>query len=109
MQWADARRSARSAVDMLDGWPGVARDHSIRLLRQLGGRPTSGPGASPLSAREREVAALIAQGLTNPQIAASLCISPRTVGVHVQNILIKLHAANRAEVAAQVVRGNLAG
>ena len=52
-----------------------------------------------LTAREREVASLVGLGLTNRQIGARLGISKRTVGAHVQNILNKLDANNRAQIA----------
>jgi DNA-binding CsgD family transcriptional regulator len=52
-----------------------------------------------LTAREREVASLVGRGLTNRQIGARLGISERTVGAHVQNILNKLDANNRAQIA----------
>jgi DNA-binding CsgD family transcriptional regulator len=54
---------------------------------------------SPLTAREREIATLIGLGLTNRQIGLKLSISERTAGVHVQNILNKLGANNRAQIA----------
>ena len=53
-----------------------------------------------LTLREREVARLIRVGLTNKEIAQRLGISRRTVGAHVQNILNKLAATNRAQIAA---------
>jgi predicted ATPase/DNA-binding CsgD family transcriptional regulator len=56
--------------------------------------------ADPLTAREREVAALVTQGLTNRQIAAALSISDRTVETHLTNILGKLGLTGRAQVAA---------
>jgi predicted ATPase/class 3 adenylate cyclase/DNA-binding CsgD family transcriptional regulator len=56
--------------------------------------------ASLLSAREREVAGLVAQGLTNRQIAARLVIAERTVDTHVGNILSKLGLGSRTQVAA---------
>ena len=52
-----------------------------------------------LSARELEVLELLAEGLTNRQIAARLYISDRTAGVHVSNILSKLGARNRVMAA----------
>ena len=55
-----------------------------------------------LTRREREVAALIAEGLTNRQIAERLVISERTADTHVANILGKLGCATRAQVAALV-------
>ena len=56
-------------------------------------------GPTP-TAREREVARRIGLGLTNREIASQLGISERTVGAHVQNILNKLGATNRAQIAA---------
>jgi non-specific serine/threonine protein kinase len=62
---------------------------------------------SQLTPREREVAALVARGLTNRQIASSLVISERTADVHVSNILNKLTLNSRAQLAAWVVRHGL--
>ena len=56
--------------------------------------------AGPLSPREVEVAALVAEGLTNRQIARTLVISERTAQNHVQHILTKLSLATRRDVAA---------
>ncbi|MGQ0616257.1 MAG: ATP-binding protein [Acidimicrobiia bacterium] len=55
---------------------------------------------APLSRREAEVAALVAEGLTNRQIAGRLVISERTAQNHVQHILTKLGVANRTELGA---------
>jgi DNA-binding CsgD family transcriptional regulator len=57
-----------------------------------------------LTARELEVAALLAEGLTNGQVAERLFISPKTAAVHVSNILAKLGLSSRAEIAAWAVR-----
>ncbi len=54
----------------------------------------------PLSAREFEVAQLVAGGLTNRQIAEQLVLAPKTISAHVTHILAKLGAARRAEIAA---------
>jgi DNA-binding CsgD family transcriptional regulator len=62
------------------------------------GRP-AGPW-HPLSAREFEVAQLVAGGLTNRQIAEQLVLAPKTISAHVTHILAKLGAARRAEIAA---------
>ncbi|WP_434316831.1 helix-turn-helix transcriptional regulator [Leifsonia sp. P73] len=56
--------------------------------------------AAPLTRRERQILALVAEGLTNREIAGRLYISPKTVSVHVSAILAKLGAANRTEAAA---------
>src|SRR5579875_116624 len=75
------------------------------------GKAQPGPGrAAALTAREREVLRLIAEGRSNREIAAALFIAPKTASVHVSNILAKLGAANRTEVAAIAHReGLLAG
>jgi DNA-binding NarL/FixJ family response regulator len=54
----------------------------------------------PLTARECEVAALVAQGLSNGQITQELFLSERTIEHHVSKILRKLGLASRAEIAA---------
>jgi non-specific serine/threonine protein kinase len=57
-------------------------------------------GATGLTPREREVAELIAQGLSNKQIAATLAVAIRTAESHVENILRKLQLGSRSQVAA---------
>jgi non-specific serine/threonine protein kinase len=51
-----------------------------------------------LTAREREVATLVARGLTNRQIAEELVIGERTVAAHIEHILTKLDFASRTQV-----------
>ena len=58
----------------------------------------------PLTKRERQVAGLIARGLTNKQIATKLVISPRTADGHVEHILTKLGFTSRAQIAAYVAQ-----
>jgi pimeloyl-ACP methyl ester carboxylesterase/DNA-binding CsgD family transcriptional regulator len=72
--------------------------------------PASGAGAGALgelSAREREVLGLVAQGLSDAQIAECLVISPHTVHRHVANILAKLRLPTRAAAAATAARAGL--
>ena len=77
------------------------------MQRRLGiGPELSGPDS--LTPREREVAGLLAEGLTNAGLADRLYISPRTAAVHVSNILSKLGMSSRSEVAAWAVRQGLA-
>jgi non-specific serine/threonine protein kinase len=59
-----------------------------------------------LTRREQDVAALVAQGLSNSQIAAVLVISPRTVETHVQHIMNKLGCSSRAQIAAWSAGGS---
>ena len=67
---------------------------SAELTRRLG------PGDGGLSTREAEVARLVAEGLSNRQIADRLVISERTAGNHVSHILTKLGFTSRSQVAA---------
>lgn len=72
----------------------------VTLADDILARAVPDGSAGPLTARETEIAALVAAGATNVQIAATLTISPKTVGAHVEHILTKLGAARRAEIAA---------
>ena len=65
------------------------------------------PAVGPLSAREREVAALIARGCTNREIAEALVIAETTAVRHVANILAKLALKSRAQVAVWAVERGL--
>jgi DNA-binding CsgD family transcriptional regulator/tetratricopeptide (TPR) repeat protein len=98
---------ARQADRLLERWPGWRRDEVAALLRRLGGRPAPAGDPSPLTPREREVAALLAEGCSNGEIARRLYISTKTASVHVSNILAKLEMTSRAEVAAWAVRSGL--
>ncbi|MEV7394970.1 LuxR C-terminal-related transcriptional regulator [Streptomyces sp. NPDC091215] len=62
--------------------------------------PVAAAVRGPLTRREREVAALVAKGLSNRKIAEELVVSPRTVDFHVENIRAKLGFSGRAQVAA---------
>jgi len=82
------------------------------LLRRIGqsrevlaGRPRS--PATPLSDRELQVLGLIAEGLTNQEIADRLVLSPTTIKTHVQNILQKLDVSDRTQAAVYAVRNGL--
>jgi RNA polymerase sigma factor (sigma-70 family) len=61
-------------------------------------RPRPTDALDPLTDREREVLALVAEGLTNEEIADRLCLSPATARTHVSRILTKLDARNRAQL-----------
>lgn len=72
------------------------------LERQTHGRVSEEEPWHPLTARELEVARLIAAGSTNAEIAAGLGIAPKTASAHVEHILAKLGASRRAEIATWV-------
>lgn len=69
--------------------------------------PERDDAAEPLTAREREVLALLAEGLANRAIAAQLEISERTAKFHVESILGKLGASSRAEAIVRAARMGL--
>ena len=75
-----------------------------RLAQQIRG-PRSGLGA--LTAREREILALVAAGMSNKEIAAELVISERTARTHVSNVLGKLNLTSRTQAALVAVREGL--
>jgi predicted ATPase/DNA-binding CsgD family transcriptional regulator len=105
-RWLEqARRAAGPAAPALwDAGRTMRRAQAIDYaLESAASEPARAapPGAfAPLSAREAEVAALIARGRTNRQIAAALVITSGTVAGHVVNILGKLGLRNRAQIAA---------
>lgn len=99
---AGARRAADDALASLARWPGWRRDRAEALASRLDSSVVRSTDA--LTARESEVAALIAEGLTNGQLAERLFISPKTAAVHVSNILAKLGLSTRAEIAAWEIR-----
>ena len=98
------------AQELLARWAGERVDELHAVEARLGGtvRSTGSAGSTDLTPREREVAALLAEGLTNGELATRLYISPKTASVHVSNILAKLGMTSRAEIAAYAVRSGLA-
>ena len=89
----------------------VASGHAVfgpslaaRMLGLFAPADTVDPTRPALSAREHEVLELIAEGLTNAQIAERLFVSPVTARNHVSNILTKLRVSNRTQAAQHVRR-----
>ena len=95
---------ARAVLGIRDGDLPMPRRLAAELVRALAS-PSSVSDQSGLTERELEVLRLVADGLTDRDIAAALGISPRTIGRHVGNILGKLGVRNRAEAARRYREG----
>jgi DNA-binding NarL/FixJ family response regulator len=81
---------------------------TIRLWKGLRSPRTAAPSGTVLSSRETEVVRLVAEGMTNAEIAAALFVSLGTVKTHLGNIQAKLSARNRVEIALWAWRSGLA-
>ena len=81
---------------------------ALKLVREISQPSDLPPAEHPLTEREVDVLELVAQGLSNQEIADQLVISEWTVRTHVRNILGKLHLANRTQAALYALREGLA-
>ncbi|MBN1316609.1 MAG: response regulator transcription factor [Anaerolineales bacterium] len=93
--------------DVHRGKPSLHATIALKLMRELSPAQESPPTELELTARELEVLKLVAQGLTNKQIADAMAISERTVNSHTGSILSKLHLANRTQAALYAMREGL--
>jgi DNA-binding NarL/FixJ family response regulator len=91
--------------------PSVTRrlitDIASRPERRLGSDQASGKILAGLTDREREVMALVAEGLSNDEIAARLYLSPLTAKTHVSRIMTKLNARDRAQLVVLAYESGL--
>jgi DNA-binding CsgD family transcriptional regulator len=90
--------AVRAWAEEVDSPPLLAR--ADELARVGRGRGLLAEPWRPLTVREFEVARLIADGMTNGEIAGELTIAPKTASAHVEHILAKLGVTRRAEIAA---------
>jgi DNA-binding NarL/FixJ family response regulator len=82
-----------------------------RVIHEFAGRPSRAlsvhPGVGSLTEREREIVALVAEGLTNDEIAERLVVSPATARTHVSRAMVKLHARDRAQLVVFAYQSGL--
>jgi DNA-binding CsgD family transcriptional regulator/tetratricopeptide (TPR) repeat protein len=106
-----ATTEARAALGVFDRLGAtVDGDVAAELLRAWGAPGRYVPRSSALlTRREQEVLALLAEGLTNPEIAARLHISRKTAAHHVSNLLSKLGVRNRAQAIGYATRNGVGG
>ncbi|WP_433532837.1 response regulator [Micromonospora sp. CA-263727] len=118
-----ALRAGASGFLLKDAYPdqfldAIRRTHSGEslfapaILNRLIEHYTSRPATPPrrldgLTERETEVLALVARGLSNDEIAATLTISIKTVKTHIGNLLAKLHARDRAQLVITAYENGL--
>ena len=120
--WLKACRVVRKGRRASRSWPQSRATTAQRLSRPVpricstSAKPRNPPAQAAereecapygLTAREREVAALIAEGRSNREIADALVVGERTVETHVSNVLAKLGFTSRAQVAAWAVEHRL--
>jgi predicted ATPase/DNA-binding CsgD family transcriptional regulator/DNA-binding XRE family transcriptional regulator len=119
--WFELRREEQIRQARLALGPGRARAAEERgavmslataaeyalMLTEPGPPQSAAPGSGPLSARERELVTLVAQGRTNAQIAAQLYISARTVGSHLDRIRDKTGCRRRADLTRLALAAGL--
>lgn len=103
LKGADRAEIARAVDTVAHGGVVFSATIAERVLAFFAGhRPGTGLAPFPeLTDREREVLDLVAQGLTNAEIARRLVVSDKTVRNHVSNVFAKLHVAGRAEAVAR--------
>ncbi|HEX4930940.1 MAG TPA: response regulator transcription factor [Gaiellaceae bacterium] len=91
------------------GEPALSQALAAKILEEFARLAREGPAKdeSGLTAREREVLQLVAEGATNREAAATLYLSEHTINFHMRNILQKLHLRNRAQAVAYAVRTGL--
>jgi DNA-binding CsgD family transcriptional regulator len=103
--------TAAAVLNACGAWR--SRDAAELELRRLGRRihhrtgpgDTGGHGVATLTQRERQVADLVVSRHTNPEIAAALFLSPKTVETHLRHIFRKLDVTSRVQLARTVEAG----
>lgn len=98
----------QAIYDVYNGESSLHPTIALKVIRELNRSSDLPLTEDPLTARESVILKLVAQGLSNQEIAERLVISERTVGNHIGNILSKLHLANRTQAALYALREGIA-
>jgi NarL family two-component system response regulator LiaR len=97
----------RSIHRVYRGEPSLHPIIARKMVREIVELPAIKPTPEALTAREVEVLQLVAQGLSNEEIAARLVVSEATVRTHISHLLDKLHLANRVQATLYALREGL--
>ncbi|MFF5900647.1 response regulator [Streptomyces argenteolus] len=87
--------------------PSITRKLITRYVSQPLTTTRTGAGLDELTAREREAVALVAQGLSNDEIAGRMVISPMTAKTHINRAMAKLHVRDRAQLVVLAYESGL--
>jgi two-component system, NarL family, response regulator LiaR len=105
---ADPEDLVRAIGQVYRGEPSLHPSIARKVLQEISTPHQKTPSSDPLTDREVEILHLVAQGLSNQEIADRLSIAEVTVRTHVSNILSKLHLANRVQATLYALREGLA-
>lgn len=105
---ASPQQLLQAIYDVYKGEASLHPTIAFKLIRELNRSSDLPPTEDPLTERELITLRLVAQGLTNQEIADRLVISERTVANHIGSILSKLHVANRTQAALYALREGIA-
>jgi NarL family two-component system response regulator LiaR len=86
------------------GEPSLPASIARKMMKEIVQTPVANPTPEPLTARELDVLRLLAEGLSNEEIAARLAVSDCTVRSHIHHLMAKLHLANRVQAALYALR-----
>jgi two-component system, NarL family, response regulator LiaR len=101
---SDPAELIRSIHKVHQGEPSLPPAIARKIMKEIKDDPAEKPTPEPLTAREVQVLRLLAEGLSNEEIAAQLGISEVTVRTHISHLLAKLHLANRVRATLYALR-----
>jgi two-component system, NarL family, response regulator LiaR len=105
---ASPQQLLQAITDVFHGQAALHPSIALKVVREMNRPAGHEHGVDALTEKETVILRLVAQGLTNQEIAEKLILSERTVGNHIGSILGKLHLANRTQAALYALRAGLA-